>query len=89
MFHRPIGEVEFEFKEIAAVDNEELDELTAIDVWKVPKFVTLRKLKQGHHVYIAKYKGRIVASHTLIMRDGSRTLNSCVNLKWLPMRPFT
>ena len=65
----PIGEVEYEFKEITAADNEELDELTAVDVWKVPKFVTLRKLKQGHHVYIAKYKGRIVASHTVIMRD--------------------
>lgn len=65
----PIGEVEYEFKEIAAVDNEEIDELTAVDVWKVPKSVTLRKLKQGHHVYIAKYKGRIVASLTIIMRD--------------------
>jgi GNAT superfamily N-acetyltransferase len=65
----PIGEVEYEFKEITAADNEEIDELTAIDVWKVPKSVTLRKLRQGHHIYIAKHQGRIVASHTLIMRD--------------------
>ena len=65
----PIGKVELEFKEITAVDNEEIDELTAVDEWKVPKSVTLRKLKQGHHVYIAKYQGRIVASQTLIMRD--------------------
>jgi hypothetical protein len=65
----PIGKVELEFKEITSSDNNEIDELTAIDEWKVPKSVTLRKLKQGHHVYIAKYKGRIVASQTLIMRD--------------------
>jgi GNAT superfamily N-acetyltransferase len=65
----PIGKVELEFKEITSSDNNEIDELTAIDEWKVPKPVTLRKLKQGHHVYIAKYKGRIVASQTLIMRD--------------------
>lgn len=65
----PIGEVDYEFKEMTAADNEEIDELTAVDVWKVPKSVTLRKLKQGHHVYIAKYKGRIVASQTVIMRD--------------------
>ena len=65
----PIGEVELEFKEITASDHNEIDELTAIDEWKVPKSVTLRKLKQGHHVYIAKYQGRIVASHTVIMRD--------------------
>jgi GNAT superfamily N-acetyltransferase len=65
----PMGEVEYEFKEITAVDNDEIDELTAVDEWKVPKSVTLRKLKQGHHVYIAKYKGGIVASQTVIMRD--------------------
>ena len=65
----PIGEVGLEFKEITASDHNEIDELTAIDEWKVPKSVTLRKLKQGHHVYIGKYQGRIVASQTLIMRD--------------------
>ncbi len=65
----PICEVELEFREITADDNDEIDELTAIDEWKVPKSVTLRKLKQGHHLYIAKHKGRIVASQTIIMRD--------------------
>lgn len=65
----PICEAEMEFKEITAFDNDDIDELTAIDEWRVPKSVTLRKLKQGHHVYIAKYKGRIVASQTIIMRD--------------------
>jgi GNAT superfamily N-acetyltransferase len=65
----PKGDVEYEFKEIKATDHEEIDELTAVDVWKVPKSVTLRKLRQGHHVYIAKHQGRIVASHTIIMRD--------------------
>jgi len=65
----PIGEVEYEFKEITTSDNNEIEELTAIDVWKVPKSVTLRKLRQGHHIYIAKYKGRIVASLMIIMRD--------------------
>jgi GNAT superfamily N-acetyltransferase len=65
----PICDAELEFREITASDNNEIDELTAIDEWKVPKSVTLRKLKQGHHVYIAKYQGRIVASQTVIMRD--------------------
>jgi GNAT superfamily N-acetyltransferase len=65
----PVCEADFEFREITASDNDEIDELTAVDEWKVPKSVTLRKLKQGHHVYIAKYKGRIVASQTIIMRD--------------------
>ncbi len=65
----PVCEPDFEFGEITVNDNDEIDELTAVDEWKVPKSVTLRKLKQGHHVYIAKYKGRIVASQTIIMRD--------------------
>ena len=64
-----IYEADFEIKEITTNDHDEIDELTAIDEWKVPKSVTLRKLNQGHHVYIAKYKGRIVASQTVIMRD--------------------
>jgi GNAT superfamily N-acetyltransferase len=64
-----MSEVELEFKEIKASNNNEIDELTTIDVWKVPKLATLRKMKQGHHVYIAKYQGRIVASHTVIMRN--------------------
>jgi GNAT superfamily N-acetyltransferase len=65
----PTTEAEWEFSEITADDHAEIDELTAIDEWKVPKSVTLRKLKQGHHVYITKYKGGIVASQTIIMRD--------------------
>jgi GNAT superfamily N-acetyltransferase len=66
---QPKGDVEYEFKEVKATDHEEIDELTAVDVWKVPKSVTLKKLRQGHHIYIAKHQGRIVASHTIIMRD--------------------
>ncbi len=65
----PKGDVEYEFKEVKATDHEEIHELTAVDVWKVPESVTLRKLRQGHHLYIAKHQGRIVASHTIIMRD--------------------
>jgi GNAT superfamily N-acetyltransferase len=66
---QPKGDVEYEFKEVKATDHEEIDKLTAVDVWKVPKSVTLKKLRQGHHIYIAKHQGRIVASHTIIMRD--------------------
>lgn len=65
----PICEVELEFREITAVDNDEIDALTAIDEWKIRKSVTLRKLKEGHHVYIAKHKGRIVASQSVVTRD--------------------
>jgi hypothetical protein len=52
-----------EFKQLTMADIEEIDELTDIDPWKVPKLVTLEKLQEGWHCFVAKYKGQIVASN--------------------------
>ncbi len=51
-----------EFKQLTAADIGEIDELTEIDPFKVPKSVTLEKLQDGWLCYVAKYQGRIVAS---------------------------
>jgi GNAT superfamily N-acetyltransferase len=65
-----ICEAELEIREITASDEDEIDELTAMDEWKVPKAITLNKLRhKRYQVYIAKYKGRIVASQTVITRN--------------------
>ena len=51
-----------EFKQLTAADIAEIDELTELDPWKVQKVVTLEKLQEGWHCYVAKYKGRVVAN---------------------------
>jgi RimJ/RimL family protein N-acetyltransferase len=68
----PICEVELEFKEITAADGDEIDELTAADEWHIPKSFTLRRLEEGEHIYIAKHKGRIVASVSIVTKDKFR-----------------
>ncbi len=65
----PICEVELEFKEMTATDGEEIDQLTAIDEWAISKSVTLKKLEEGEHIYIAKHKDRIVASQSIVTKD--------------------
>jgi hypothetical protein len=64
----PICADELEFREITAADKDEIDELTAVDAWHTSKSFTLRKLKEGEHIYIAKHKGRIVASQSIIAK---------------------
>jgi hypothetical protein len=51
-----------EFKEITLADIGEIDELTSIDHWKLPKSANLERLGEGWHCYVAKYKGRIMAN---------------------------
>mgnify|MGYP005848572339 FL=1 len=58
-----------EIKEITTADQDEIDELTKIDEWNTSKLLTLRKLEEGWHVYIAKDQGRIVASQTVIINN--------------------
>jgi GNAT superfamily N-acetyltransferase len=65
----PIGEVEMEFREITAVDNDAIDELTAVDEWHISRSFTLEKLEGGEHIYIAKHEGRIVASQSIVTKD--------------------
>lgn len=65
----PICEVEMEFREITAVDNDAIDELTSIDEWHISRSFTLEKLEGGEHIYIAKHKGGIVASQSIVTKD--------------------
>jgi hypothetical protein len=51
-----------EFKQLTAADIGELDELSEIDPWKIPKSVTLEKLQDGWNCYVAKHKDRIIAN---------------------------
>lgn len=60
-------QIELEVKQITASDNAEIDELTDLDVWKTPKRVTLKNLKEGMLCYIAKHKGRIVATNWVVL----------------------
>ena len=65
----PMCDVELEFKEITAADGDEIDELTAVDEWHTSRSFTLEKLEGGEHIYIAKHKGRIVASQSIVTKD--------------------
>jgi GNAT superfamily N-acetyltransferase len=65
----PICEVELEFKEITAADNDEIDELTQIDEWHISKSSTLKRFEEGEHTYIAKHKGKIVVSYSVVTKD--------------------
>jgi len=51
-----------EFKQLTLLDIDEIEELTGIDHWRIPKSETLEKLQDGWHCYVAKYQGRIVAN---------------------------
>jgi|WetSurMetagenome_2_1015567.scaffolds.fasta_scaffold73013_3 hypothetical protein len=50
-----------EFKQLTMADIGEIDELTDIDPWHIPKSVILEQLQDDWHCYIAKYKGHIAA----------------------------
>jgi hypothetical protein len=68
-FPTPICEIELEFKEITTVDGDEIDQLTAIDEWAISKSVTLKKLEEGEHIYVAKHKGQIVGTVSVITKE--------------------
>ena len=51
-----------DFKEIYEFDEDEIIELTKIDPWRIPARLSIEKLKEGWCCYVAKYKGRIIAS---------------------------
>ncbi|HUL22602.1 MAG TPA: hypothetical protein VLZ10_14195 [Thermodesulfobacteriota bacterium] len=62
-------EGELEFKEITAADDDEIDELTAVDEWHTSKSFTLKRLEEGEHIYVAKHQDRIVTSVSIVARD--------------------
>jgi GNAT superfamily N-acetyltransferase len=68
-FPTPICELDLELKEITAADGDEIDGLTAIDEWAISKSVTLKKLEEGEHIYIAKHKGQIVGTVSVVTKE--------------------
>lgn len=62
--------IDLEVKRITLDDGDEIDELTRIDEWKIPRWVTEEKLREGWFCYAAKHMGRIVASAWTILNDG-------------------
>ena len=53
---------QIDIKRVLLNDEKEIDELTEVDPWKVPKSFTLDKLREGWLCFVAKKDGRIVAS---------------------------
>lgn len=65
----PANEMGYEVTEMTAKDNDQIDELTEVDEWNIPKSETLETLEKGWRYYIAKHKGRIAASQTIVLND--------------------
>jgi hypothetical protein len=50
-----------EFKQLSLNDEEEIDELTEADPWKISKSASFEKLREGWLCFVAKKEGRAVA----------------------------
>jgi hypothetical protein len=64
----PVTEADLEIKQITISDSNDIDELTEIDEWQIPKSATLKMFKEGQICYIAKQQNRIVACQWVIIR---------------------
>jgi len=51
-----------DFKQVVLSDEEEIDELTRVDPWQIPKSFTIEKLRQGWLCFVAKADHRTVAN---------------------------
>lgn len=51
-----------QFRRITPADDQELDELTAVDPWQISKAVSLEKLAEGWLCYVALRDGKVVGS---------------------------
>lgn len=56
-----------EFKQLLITDEQQIDELTEIDPWKIPKSVTIEKLGEGWLCFAAKRGDRILASAWIVV----------------------
>jgi len=54
-------ETDLEIKQMTVHDNDDIDELIAIDEWQISKSDTLKMLEKGQLCYIAKCQGHVVA----------------------------
>jgi len=53
---------QLDFRRINLTDTSELEELTKVDPWKIPREVSEQKLREGWRCYVVKHGGRIVAN---------------------------
>jgi GNAT superfamily N-acetyltransferase len=56
----------FAIVEMTAADEEDIDALTRVDVWEIPKSLTLRHLAEGQRIYLAKFDGEIIGCQCII-----------------------
>lgn len=80
---------DLEYRQVTAEDTTDLDVLTEIDEWKIPKTESLKKLGEGWHCYVAVHHGKIVATGWSRVGRISWTTISNGNSFLGPMRCFS
>jgi GNAT superfamily N-acetyltransferase len=62
-------ETDLEIKQMTIQDNDDIDELIAIDEWPISKSDTVKMLEKGQLCYIAKHQGHLVACAWVIITE--------------------
>jgi ribosomal protein S18 acetylase RimI-like enzyme len=62
-------ETDLEIKQMTVHDNDDIDELIAIDEWPISKSDTVKMLEKGQLCYIAKHQGHLVACGWVIITE--------------------
>jgi len=57
----PVTDIDLEFKQITVHDDDDIDELIAIDEWEISKPDTLKMFQKGQLCYAAKHQGHIIS----------------------------
>jgi len=63
----PVIETDLEIRQITISDNDDIDEMTEIDEWQIPKSATLKMFEEGQLCYIAKHQNYIVACQWVVI----------------------
>jgi len=63
----PVIETDLEIRQITISDNDDIDEMTEIDEWQIPKSATLKMFEEGQLCYIAKHQNHIVACQWVVI----------------------
>lgn len=62
-------ETDLEIKQMTIHDNDDIDELIAIDEWPISKSDTVKMLEKGQLCYVAKHQGHLVACAWVIITE--------------------
>jgi hypothetical protein len=62
-------DTDLEIKQMTIQDNDDIDELIAIDEWPISKSDTVKMLEKGQLCYIAKHQGHLVACAWVIITE--------------------